>query len=54
MYLYRREGDSDYLSTLLKELEGYLLVLLTGEETGGAGQLVVAGAGDLPSAIGKK
>ena len=54
VYLYRREGDTDYISTLLKELDGYLLVVITGEEKGGAGQLVVAGTGDLPSIIGKK
>lgn len=54
LYFYRRDGDSDYISTLMKELDGFLLVILTGEEKGGAGQLVVAGPGDLPVAIGKK
>lgn len=54
VYIYRREGDSDYISTLTKELEGFLLVVLVGEEKGAAGQLVVTGPGDMPTLIGKK
>jgi len=54
VYIYRREGDNDYISVLTKELEGYLLVVLVGEEKGAAGQLVVTGPGDKPALIGKK
>ena len=38
----------------MQELEGYLLVVLVGEEKGAAGQLVVTGPGDKPALIGKK
>jgi len=53
LYFYRREGDPDYISTLLKELQDYLVIVITGEK-GTPGQLVVSGPGDLPATLGKK
>jgi len=52
-YFYRKDGDSDYISTLIKELEGYLIIVITGEK-GAPGQLVVTGPGQLPATLGKK
>jgi len=52
LYFYRREGDNDYISVLLKELSDFLVVVIVGE--GCSGQLVVSGQGDVVVNLGKK
>lgn len=52
LYFYRKEGDNDYISSLTRELDGFLVVVIVGGDS--AGQLVVTGPGDGPVLIGKK
>eukprot|EP00092_Neocalanus_flemingeri_P032681 GFUD01035546.1.p1 GENE.GFUD01035546.1~~GFUD01035546.1.p1 ORF type:complete len:414 (+),score=163.75 GFUD01035546.1:43-1284(+) len=54
--VHRKEGDSDFISAFLKELDenDMLCVVTTGDEKTGPGQLVVTGEAKLVQEIGKK
>jgi len=54
--VHRKEGDSDFISALLKELDDndMLCVITVGDEKAGPGQLVVTGEATLVQAIGKE